>query len=430
MKVCVGISGGIAAYKSADLVRQLQQQGLEVQVVMTASACEFITPLTLASLSGRKVITGMFEGPGEGANIESAIEHISVAQAIDLLVVAPATANVIGKMANGIADDFLTTLYLATKAPVLVAPAMNVNMWEHPAQQENLARLVSRGVRVVEPEEGYLACGMSGAGRLAPVEKIVAAALEILGTREGQASTPAGPQAGTPRPAWTPAPLRRDLEQETILVTAGPTQEAIDPVRFIGNRSSGKMGYAIAEAAVQRGARTILVSGPTALRPPGGAEFASVRSAEEMRAAVLSRIPEVTVVVKAAAVADYRPVRASAQKIKKSQPRLSLELERTPDILGEVARQKGARIVVGFAAETEALVEHARAKLRQKGLDLVVANDVSQDVFDSDSSRAVLVGPQSETELPRMAKSELAHRILDQVLKIRAQQRPSAKTGS
>ncbi len=396
MRVCVGISGGIAAYKSPDLVRQLQQQGLEVQVVMTRHACEFITPLTLAAISGRKVITEMFEAQGQAANIESAIEHIAVAQAIDLLIVAPATANVVAKMANGVADDFLTTLYLATKAPVLIAPAMNVNMWEHPAQQENLARLVSRGVRVVDPEEGYLACGMTGAGRLASVESIVAAALALLG-------------------------LKRDLERETVLVTAGPTQEAIDPVRFIGNRSSGKMGYAIAEAAVRRGARTILVSGPSALRPPEGVEFLSVRSAEEMRDAVLSRLAQATVIIKAAAVADYRPVQASAQKIKKAESRLTLELERTPDILAEVARQKGSKIVVGFAAETQALVENARAKLVEKNLDLVVANDVSQGVFDSDCNTAVLVGGGCEIELPRLEKSELAHRILDQVVKIREQ---------
>jgi phosphopantothenoylcysteine decarboxylase/phosphopantothenate--cysteine ligase len=405
MKVCLGITGGIAAYKSAELVRQLQQHGLEVQVVMTRHACEFITPLTMASLSGRKVITEMFEGPAGAANIESAIEHISVAQAIDLLIVAPATANIIGKMANGIADDFLTTLYLATKAPVLVAPAMNVNMWEHPTQQENLARLVSHGVRVVDPEEGYLACGMTGAGRLASLEKVLAAALELLG-------------------------LTHDLERETVLVTAGPTQEPIDPVRFIGNRSSGKMGYALAEAAVRRGARTILVSGPTALRPPDGVEFVAVRTAEEMRDAVLARLPAATIVIKAAAVADYRPAASSAQKIKKHQARLALQLEPTPDILAEVARQKGTRIVVGFAAETEALIEHARAKLQRKNLDLVVANDVSQDVFDSDFNTAVLVGPETETELPRLTKTELAHRILDQVVKMREQRQSSARISS
>jgi phosphopantothenoylcysteine decarboxylase/phosphopantothenate--cysteine ligase len=405
MKVCLGITGGIAAYKSAELVRQLQQHGLEVQVVMTRHACEFITPLTMASLSGRKVITEMFEGPAGAANIESAIEHISVAQAIDLLIVAPATANIIGKMANGIADDFLTTLYLATKAPVLVAPAMNVNMWEHPTQQENLARLVSHGVRVVDPEEGYLACGMTGAGRLASLEKVLAAALELLG-------------------------LTHDLGRETVLVTAGPTQEPIDPVRFIGNRSSGKMGYALAQAAVRRGARTILVSGPTALTPPDGVEFVAVRTAEEMRDAVLARLPAATIIIKAAAVADYRPAASSAQKIKKHQARLALQLERTPDILAELARQKGTRIVVGFAAETEALIEHARAKLQRKNLDLVVANDVSQDVFDSDFNTAVLVGPETETELPRLTKTELAHRILDQVVKMREQQRSSAKVTS
>jgi len=394
MKVCVGVSGGIAAYKSAELVRLLQQHGLEVQVVMTRSAREFITPLTLASLSGRKVITDLFEGPGGEANIESAIEHIAVAQSMDLLVVAPATANVLAKMASGVADDFLTTLYLATKAPVLVAPAMNVNMWEHATVQENLARLRERGVRVVEPDEGYLACGMTGAGRLASPESIVAAALEMLG-------------------------LKRDLELETVLVTAGPTQEPLDPVRYLTNRSSGKMGYAVAQAAARRGARTMLVSGPTALRPPDGLEFVAVRTAEEMARAVLERLEHATVVIKAAAVADYRPRSASPRKIKKQSGALALDLERTPDILAEVSRRKGNRILVGFAAETERLLEHARQKLAEKNLDLVVANDVTQDVFDSDYNTAVLVTCDGETPLPRMTKLELAQHVLDAVKELR-----------
>ena len=394
MRVCVGISGGIAAYKSAELIRQLQHSGLEVQVVMTRHAREFVTPLTLAALSGRKVITDLFAGPGGEANIESAIEHIAVAQSIDLLAVAPATANVLGKMAHGIADDFLTALYLATQAPVLVAPAMNVNMWEHPTVQDNLARLRARGVRVIEPDEGYLACGMSGAGRLASPASIAAAALEILG-------------------------VKRDLEQETVLVTAGPTQEPLDPMRYLSNRSSGKMGYAVAQAASRRGARTILVSGPTALQPPDGIEFVAVRTAEEMQQAVLARLEEATVVIKAAAVADYRPAHASPQKIKKQDGLLKLPLERTPDILEQICRRKGTRLLVGFAAETEHLLEQARRKLAEKNLDLVVANDVTQGVFNSDFSAALLVTHEGITELPRMRKAELAQRILDAVGELR-----------
>src|SRR5574337_998625 len=282
MKIALGVCGGVAAYKAAELVRRLQQEKLEVQVVMTRSAREFITPLTFAALTGQKVITEMFgDAAGGPANVESAIEHIAVAQRIDLLVIAPATANVLAKLAQGIADDFLTTLYLATTAPVVVAPAMNVNMWEHPATQENLEKLRARGVRVVDPDEGYLACGMTGAGRLASVEAIAQAVCEVLG-------------------------IRHDLEGETVLVTAGPTCEDLDPVRYLTNRSSGKLGYALANAAQRRGARVILVSGPTALTPPAGVECVPVRSAEQMHRAVLERAGECTVIIKAAAVADYR----------------------------------------------------------------------------------------------------------------------------
>src|SRR6202521_1785807 len=282
MRVALGVSGGVAAYKAAELVRKLQQEGIDVQVVMTKSAQEFITPLTFAALTGQKVITEMFGEESAGANVESAIEHIAVAQRIDLLVVAPATANVIAKMARGVADDFLTTLYLATTAPVVVAPAMNVNMWEHVATQENVDSLRARGVHVVPPEEGYLACGMTGAGRLASVEAIAKAVCGRLG-------------------------IEHDLENETVVVTAGPTCEDVDPVRYLTNRSSGKMGYALAEAAVRRGARVILVSGPTDLNIPAGAEWVPVNTAEEMREAVRERAVEANVVVMAAAVADYRP---------------------------------------------------------------------------------------------------------------------------
>src|ERR1700686_2630743 len=282
MRVALGVSGGVAAYKAAELVRRLQQEGVEVQVVMTKSAQEFITPLTFAALTGQKVITGMFGGESAGANVESAIEHIAVAQRIDLLVVAPATANVIAKMARGVADDFLTTLYLATTAPVVVAPAMNVNMWEHAATQENVDALRARGVQVVPPEEGYLACGMTGAGRLASVESIAKAVCGRLG-------------------------IEHDLKNETVIVTAGPTCEDIDPVRYLTNRSSGKMGYAVAEAAARRGAKVSLVSGPVNLETPAEVARVAVRTGEEMRHAVIDRLAGSTVAIFAAAVADYRP---------------------------------------------------------------------------------------------------------------------------
>ena len=290
MKIALGVTGGVAAYKAAELVRRLQQEKLDVQVVMTRAAQEFITPLTFAALTGKKVITEMFGAEESGpANVESAIEHIAVAQRIDLLLVAPATADVLGKFANGIAEDFLGTLYLATKASVVVAPAMNVNMWEHPATQQNLAVLRARGVHIVDPDEGYLACGMTGAGRLAATEAIAQKVFDVLG-------------------------LRRDLQGKTILVTAGPTREALDPVRFLTNRSSGKMGYSLAEAALRRGARVILVSGPTDLKIPESAEWIPVSTAEEMRHAVRERAPESDIVVMAAAVADYRPAAARTRR--------------------------------------------------------------------------------------------------------------------
>ncbi len=398
MKIALAVSGGVAAYKAAELVRRLQQERLEVQVVMTRNAQEFVAPLTFAALTGQKVITQMFSDSGGGpANVESAIEHIAVAQRIDLLVVAPATANTLAKLARGIADDFLTTLYLATTAPVIVAPAMNVNMWEHAATQENVEMLRARGVRVVEPDEGYLACGMTGAGRLAGVEAIARAVCEVLG-------------------------IRHDFEGETVLVTAGPTCEDLDPVRFLTNRSSGKMGYALADAANRRGARVILISGPTALTPPSGVECIPVRTTEQMRQAVLERLAECTVVIKAAAVADYRPVTQHAQKMKRGASRLSLELEPTPDILADVAREKGERILVGFAAETEQVAEHAREKLRAKRADLMVANDVTQQAagFDQDTNVVTLFTRDGrEVAVPRMSKFDVANRILDEILYLR-----------
>ena len=397
MRVALGVCGGVAAYKAAELVRRLQQEGIDVQVIMTKSAQEFVTPLTFAALTGQKVITEMFSDESAAANVESAIEHIAVAQRIDLLVVAPATANVIAKMARGIADDFLTTLYLATTAPVVVAPAMNVNMWEHAATQENIDALRARGVHVVPPEEGYLACGMTGAGRLASVESIAKAVCGRLG-------------------------IEHDLENESVVVTAGPTCEDLDPVRYLTNRSSGKMGYALAEAAARRGGRVVLISGPTRLDTPQGVEFISVRSTEQMQSAVMKQLPGATVVIMAAAVADYRPVALEAKKMKRGDGRVSLELEPTPDILRGIARDTGDRIIVGFAAETDHVAEHARAKLESKQADLIVANDVTAEGagFDHDTNIITLYSRDgSEQAFPLLPKIDAAHRILDRVLQLR-----------
>jgi phosphopantothenoylcysteine decarboxylase/phosphopantothenate--cysteine ligase len=398
MKIALGVTGGVAAYKAAELVRRLQDEGLDVQVVMTRAAQEFITPLTFAALTGKKVITEMFGAENAApANVESAIEHIAVAQRIDLLLVAPATADILSKFAHGAAGDFLSTLYLATKAPVVVAPAMNVNMWEHPATQENLAALRARGVHVIDPDEGYLACGMTGSGRLAATETIVRKVSDVLG-------------------------LRKDLASETVLITAGPTREDLDPVRFLTNRSSGKMGYALAEAAVRRGAHTILISGPVDLDAPVGVDWVPVRSTEEMRAAVMARAAEATILVMAAAVADYRPAAVHANKIKRSEGRITLDLEPTADILAELGRAKGRAVLVGFAAETNRLIENARDKLQRKGADMIVANDVTQEGagFDTDTNIVTLVMRDGrDIPLPKMSKREAADKILDQALALR-----------
>ncbi len=401
MKIALGVTGGVAAYKAAELVRRLQDEGLDVQVVMTRAAQEFITPLTFAALTGKKVITEMFGADSADsaapANVESAIEHMAVAQRIDLLLVAPATADILSKFAHGAADDFLSTLYVATKAPIAVAPAMNVNMWEHPATQENLATLRARGVHVVDPDEGYLACGMTGAGRLAATESIVRKVSDVLG-------------------------LRKDLLGQTVLITAGPTREDLDPVRFLTNRSSGKMGYALAEAAVRRGARTILVSGPVELDAPSGVDWVPVRSTEEMRSAVMSRAQEATILIMAAAVADYRPAAVHANKIQRSEGRITLDLEPTADILAEVGRAKGKSVLIGFAAETNRLVENARDKLQRKGADMIVANDVTQEGagFDTDTNIVTLVLRDGrDIPLAKMTKREVADKILDQALALR-----------
>jgi phosphopantothenoylcysteine decarboxylase/phosphopantothenate--cysteine ligase len=405
MRITLGVTGGVAAYKAAELVRRLQQDGFTVQVVMTRSAREFVTPLTFAALSGQKVITDLFAESGAEANLESAIEHIAVAQRTDLLLVAPATADVIAKFARGIADDFLTTLHLASTAPVVLAPAMNVNMWNHPATQKNLEMLRARGVHIVQPDEGYLACGMTGPGRLAGQEAIVAAVHEAL-------------------------KLHRDLSGETILVTAGPTCEDIDPVRYITNRSSGKMGYAVAESAVRRGARVVLISGPTSLDVPSGVECVNVRTALEMHQAVKQHFGKASVGIFAAAVADYRIAEPAEQKIKRSKEALEIRLEPNPDILASVAAEKGARLVVGFAAETNRVAENARKKLAAKNADLIVANDVTAEGagFDLDTNVVTLFARDGrDLPLPKMTKREVADRILDEVVRLRSVLRAAAQ---
>ena len=396
MRVTVGVSGGIAAYKAAELVRALQRQALEVHVVMTEAATRFVQPLTFAALTGHKVITSLWDDAAGQSADDSSIEHIGEAQWTEALVVAPATANILAKFAHGIADDFLTTMYLATTAPVLVAPAMNVNMWLHPATRANVETLRQRGVRIVEPGTGELACGMVGAGRMAEPGLIAEAVLSVLGSRH-------------------------DLAGETLLVTAGGTREALDPVRFLGNRSSGKMGYALAEAARSRGAKVIVVSGPTALHPPAHCELIRITTAEEMRQAVLARMAEATLVIKAAAVADYRPVTVSEQKLKRSGS-LTLELAPTEDILAEVVRRRlPGQLVIGFAAETENRVENARAKLLRKGADAIVLNDVAAEGvgIDADTNAATFLTPTTSIELPEMPKRSLADRILDEILVLR-----------
>jgi phosphopantothenoylcysteine decarboxylase/phosphopantothenate--cysteine ligase len=397
MNGILGVGGGIAAYKSAELARALMERGLRVQVVLTPAAERFITPLTFAALTGRKVITDLFASGSAEETLSSAIEHIAVAQDNDVLVIAPATADLMARLAHGHANDFLTTTYLAFTGPVVLAPAMNSNMWMHPATQENLTILRKRGHVIVEPEEGILACGMTGPGRLAEPERI-ADIVASIGLN------------------------RHDLEGETVLVTAGPTQEPLDPVRYITNRSSGKMGYALAQAAVQRGARVILVSGPVQLPAPHGALLVPVHTAVEMHDAVMRHLGDATIIVKSAAVADYHVAHVPKHKIKKTAMRMSLELDPTPDILAELGKKKGDRLLIGFAAETENLVPSARQKLESKNCDMVVGNLVNQDGtgFESDQNEVVLVLRTGETiAVPRALKREIADRIFDQVLKLR-----------
>jgi phosphopantothenoylcysteine decarboxylase / phosphopantothenate---cysteine ligase len=401
MRVTVGVSGGIAAYKAAELVRALQRQSVEVRVVMTAAAQKFVQPLTFSSLTGHRVITSLWDEAGlqDASPEQNGIDHIAEAQWADALVVAPATANTLAKFAHGIADDFLSTMYLATTAQVLVAPAMNVNMWNHPATQANLEILRQRGVRVIDPGTGDLACGMVGAGRMAEPEAIASVVLAALDRRH-------------------------DFAGEVVLVTAGGTREAIDPVRFLGNRSSGKMGYALAEAARSRGAKVILVSGPTALHPPARCELVKVTTADEMRDAVLARMEDATLVIKAAAVADYRAAVVSEHKLKRIGP-ITLELAPTEDILAEVVRRRRpGQLIIGFAAETQNQMENGRAKLLKKGADAIVVNDVAgEDVgIEADTNAATFLTPTTAIDLPQMPKRELADRILDEVLTLRRPQ--------
>ena len=394
--VALGVTGGIGAYKAVEVARGLQKRGHEVVAVMTHAATRFVGAVTFEAITRRHVITDQF---AEGMNAD--IEHIALASTIDLLLIAPATANIIGKLANGIADDFLSTLYTATRAPVLVAPAMNTQMFEHVAVRTNLETLASRGVRFVEPGEGYLACGWIGKGRLAEPDDIVAAAEAIV------------------RPAGR-------LRGRRVLVTAGPTYEDFDPVRYIGNRSSGRMGFAIAAEAARRGAAVTLVAGPTSVEAPAVAELVRVRRAEEMHREVMARAGEMDIVVMAAAVADYTPVEPAAQKVQKTGEALTLTLRPTPDILADLGSRRGSNggpLLVGFAAETHDVVARARAKREKKRVDLIIANDVSRaDAgFDVDTNAVTIVGEEITESLPVLPKSRVAAEILDRVERLIAE---------
>lgn len=404
--IALGVTGGIGAYKAVEIVRGLQKNGHDVVAIMTRSAEKFVGPLTFEAITRHEVITDQFK-PGANASIE----HIDIASKIDLLLVAPATANTIGKFAHGLADDFLSSLYLATKAPVMIAPAMNTNMFEHPAVVSNLETLAARGVRIVDPGSGYLACGWIGKGRLAEPEDVVAAVQQLLAPR---------PQAAA-APRESAPPAARGMAGHTMLITAGPTFEDIDPVRFVGNRSSGKMGYALAEEAIRRGAMVTLVSGPTHLDPPAGAELIKVRGASEMHGVVMSQAMAQDVIVMAAAVADYTPTTPASDKLKKSDGPLTFILNRTKDILGDLgrlpSRQQGLPVLVGFAAETTNVVEYAKSKLEKKGVDMIVANDVSRSDagFEVDTNAVTIVTAGGVEDLPLQAKSAVAAKILDRI---------------
>ena len=395
--VALGVSGGIAAYKAVEVLRGLQRAGCNVRVAMTKRACEFVQPLTFRALSGSHVIVDDY-----APDNPDPIAHITFSQTVDLLIVAPATANIIGKFANGVADDFLTSTYLACNAPILIAPAMNTTMLLHPATQRNLERLRADGVHIVAPDAGEIACGTIGPGRLSEPEQIVAAALEILRSK-----------------------AKKDLVGERFLITVGATREEIDPVRFISNRSSGRMGFALAEAALKRGGDVTVVAGITTVDPPAGAKIIRALSADEMDQAVARESRDASVFIGAAAIADYRPAQRAEQKIKKTEESVTLTLERTPDVLANVAASHtNGLLVVGFAAETENVIANARAKLRNKKLDAIVANDVTrQDSgFDSRTNAITIITAQNDTpvELPTLSKSEAANRILDVIVSLRS----------
>jgi phosphopantothenoylcysteine decarboxylase / phosphopantothenate---cysteine ligase len=393
--VLLGVCGGIAAYKSAELVRELQRRGADVRVIMTRAAQEFIQPLTFASLTGHKVFTDLLESPATSASIE----HIAQAEWADIFLVAPVTANTLAKLAHGLADDFLSAAYLATQAPVIFAPAMNVNMWGHPATRANVLALEQRGHHFVAPESGYLACGMTGDGRLADTEAIVRVALEGLDSR-------------------------RDLAGETILITAGGTREPVDPVRFLGNRSSGRMGYALAAAAERRGARVILVSASRNLAPPPRCEVISVDTADEMQAAVLGRLSKATIVVKAAAVADFRVRHIASEKLHRDSP-LTLELEPTEDIVRSIVdHRRPGTLVIAFAAESGLDVIRAREKLRRKGANAIVLNDINRPGigFDSDRNAAIFLTDEAAVPFAEASKDEIASQILDQIAALRSRE--------
>lgn len=407
-RIALGVSGGIAAYKAAEVLRGLQRAGCQVRVGMTQRACEFIQPLTFRALSGSPVIVDDYapENPDP-------IAHITFSQTVDLFIVAPATANLIAKFANGIADDFLSSTYLAAKCPVLIAPAMNTTMWQHPATQRNIERLRNDGVHIIEPDAGEMACGTIGPGRLSEPERIVSAALDLLKLKQPS----------------------QDLKGERVLITAGATREEIDPVRFISNRSSGKMGFALAAAAISRGATVTLVAGlTTALPPDSRARLIPTTTADEMHRAVMEEMSKATVFIAAAAVADYKPVQRAASKIKKDQSSLTIELERTRDILQDVAAsRRPGQLVIGFAAETEDILKNATKKLHGKNLDAIIANDVSRtdSGFDAPENAVTVITRESlrGLELPLMSKLETAHRILDVVVRLREERTAAAAIG-
>ena len=400
-RVALAVTGGIAAYKAIEVLRGLQRAGCEVRVAMTRHACEFVTPLTFRALSGSYVVVDDY-----APDNPDPIAHITFSQTVDLFVVAPATANTIAKFANGIADDFVTSTYLACTAPVLVAPAMNTTMLEHPATRRNLEKLRADGVHMIDPDAGEMACGTIGPGRLSDPERIVAAALALLHKSERKA----------------------DLSGEHILITAGATREPIDPVRFLSNRSSGRMGFALARAARARGAEVTLVAGVTSVDPPSDVRLIKTTTAAQMHRAVIDNAANATIFIAAAAVADYAPARTADQKIKKTKPSMQLELERTPDILGDLAAmRRNGQLIIGFAAETENLIQHATEKLKKKGLDAIVANDVSNldSGFDSENNAVAIVfhDDREIVQLPLMSKTETAQRILDEIAKLRRNQK-------